>query len=205
MRRQSSRFFKPPSVFALILWVALAGCSSLGQPPAETYDLVVASIPNKKAAGRISKQLLVPAPGASELLSSNKILVREQGDRLTYLPGVQWSGELPKLVQERIAESLEDSGRARAIGRPGEGLAIDYQLIVSIRHFELDIADQKKVRINFFTKVLDETTGRIIAQRNFDYAQAATSDDARAVTRALNVAFAEVSADLVAWTLKVTP
>ena len=43
---------------------------------------------------------------------------------------------MPKVYQAKAIEAFEKSKRAKAVGRPGEGLSIDYQLLTNIRSFE---------------------------------------------------------------------
>jgi hypothetical protein len=49
----------------------------------------------------------------------------------------QWSDTIPKVPQEKIIQSFEASNYVRAVARPIEGLAADYQLLLDLRSFRI--------------------------------------------------------------------
>nr|WP_281409428.1 ABC-type transport auxiliary lipoprotein family protein [Oharaeibacter diazotrophicus] len=179
--------------------LALAGCASLGgaKPPA-IYDI---SAPTDFAGLRTgtARQLLVPLPTAIDALGSARIVVREPVGKLSYYPGATWSDELPSLVQTKLVRAFENSGRAK-VGRPGESLAIDYQVIVDIRAFELDVSQGRSAHVALGVKLLDDRTGKVKATKVFDAVVPAGSDAADAVVRALDAAADRALTDVVVWT-----
>ena len=119
-----------PLMFALVL----AGCSLFRGPPPVTYDLSAPeSIPSLKAG--TTAQIMIPEPRALKALDSERIVVAT-GAKISYCPDAQWPDRLPKVFQAKAIEAFEQSKRARAVGRPGEGLSIDFQLLIDIRSFE---------------------------------------------------------------------
>ena len=63
-----------------------------------------------------------------------------------YLAQSQGSDRLPRMVQLRLLQAFENTGRIGAVGVPGQGLAIDYQLVMEIRRFEIDVAGPATAR-----------------------------------------------------------
>ncbi|WP_204325184.1 ABC-type transport auxiliary lipoprotein family protein, partial [Stenotrophomonas maltophilia] len=71
----------------------------------------------------------VSEPTGLQPFESDRIIVREPGGALSFLGGGQWADRLPRLIQTRLVQSLENSGRLRSVSRPGDKVASDYQLI----------------------------------------------------------------------------
>ena len=191
------------SAAALCLAFALAGCSTLGlantPKPDDIFDLATPTAFDG-AAKRSSAQLLVPLPNASDALASGRIAVRSHGGSISYLPGVSWSDELPPLVQTIMVRAFENSGRVKAVGKPGESLAIDDQVIVDIRAFELDVTGSPMARVTLGVKLLDERTGKVRANRVFDVTRPASSDRPKDAIAAIDQATSAAVADVVVWT-----
>ena len=191
------------SAAALCLAFALAGCSTLGlastPKPDDIYDLA-APTAFDGATKRSSAQLLVPLPSASDALASEQIAVRSRGGSISYLPGVSWSDQLPPLVQTIMVRAFENSGRVKAVGKPGESLAIDDQVIVDIRAFELDVTGSPMARVTLGVKLLDERTGKVRANRVFDVTRPSSSDRPKDAIAALDLATSAAVADVVVWT-----
>lgn len=191
------------SAAALCLAFALAGCSTLGlastPKPDDIYDLA-APTAFDGATKRSSAQLLVPLPSASDALASEQIAVRSRGGSISYLPGVSWSDQLPPLVQTIMVRAFENSGRVKAVGKPGESLAIDDQVIVDIRAFELDVTGSPMARVTLGVKLLDERTGKVRANRVFDVTRPSASDRPKDAIEAIDQATSAAVADVVVWT-----
>jgi cholesterol transport system auxiliary component len=191
------------SAAALCLAFALAGCSTLGlastPKPDDIYDLA-APTAFDGATKRSSAQLLVPLPSASDALASEQIAVRSRGGSISYLPGVSWSDQLPPLVQTIMVRAFENSGRVKAVGKPGESLAIDDQVIVDIRAFELDVTGSPMARVTLGVKLLDERTGKVRANRVFDVTRPSASDRPKDAIAAIDQATSAAVADVVVWT-----
>ena len=187
---------------ALLLALALSGCSLFKGPPPETFELTgPAAIP--KLNSGTAAQILIPEPSALKTLDSERIVVAD-GIRLSYYPDAQWPDRLPRVLQAKAIEAFETSRRAHAVGRPGEGLSIDYQLLTNIRAFEYRIGGNPGyAHVEISVKVMDDRTGRIVATKVFTGDAAVVKDTAEAVVDGVDAALAAVLIDLVRWTLTV--
>jgi cholesterol transport system auxiliary component len=177
----------------------LAGCSFLGaEAGTATYDLTA---PRGITAPRAtSAQVLVPEPVTLRALDTDRIVVRPKPSEVNYLAGAQWSDRLPRLVQSRLVEAFENTGKVKA-GRPGQGLQIDYQVVTEIRAFEYD-ASARKVRVEISAKLMDDHNGRVGAAEIFTGEVDCASDSGSAVTSALDSALTTQLRAIVAWSLK---
>jgi cholesterol transport system auxiliary component len=192
----NSFVFRSKTVLGVSFLAALlAGCSSIGgAEKLNTYDLTG---PEKVSAGpRKGKvQVLVTEPTALKALDSENIVVREGAGQIQYLAGAQWGDRLPKIVQARLIEAFERSGRFGGIGRPGEGLAIDYQIITDIRAFGVQ---DGVAQIEIAAKLLNDRNGVVRGSKVFSASvNAGTGPDA--LVSALDQAFSEVAKELVIW------
>ena len=177
------------AVFASAL---LAGCAAmLPQTPNAIYDLTA---PGDITPPRGDLQILVGKPTAVQALDSNRIAARPSVAEYAYLPGAVWSDTLPNLIQARLMQTLQNSGRVRAAALPGQGLLIDYQLVVDIRAFEFN---GEAGIVEFAVKVMDESNGRVLRSRVFRHAvQVAATDNANVVVAldaAMDAAFLEIT------------
>lgn len=198
--QHSGRRPLPFAVSALAL--ALGACSTLGLGPTIKPDAifdVAAPTTFDGPARRLPVQLLVPLPSTNDALGTARIAVRGGGS-ISYLPGVSWSAQLPALVQTTLIRAFENSGRVKAVGRPGESLAIDDQVIVDVRAFELDVTGAPTARVALGVKLLDDRTGKVRASRVFEATEAASSDRPEAAIRAIDRAASTAVAEVVSWT-----
>jgi cholesterol transport system auxiliary component len=181
-----------------LLLTMLAGCTSLKSAP-ETYDL---SVPSGAGAiaGSSQAQILVPETTALAALNSERIVVMN-GSRVSYYPDAQWTDRLPKVLQTKIIQTFEASKRARAAGRPGEGLSIDYQLLTEVRAFQYDAGGDRSARVEIYAKVLNDRNGRVVAAKLFTASVPVQADSGAAVVNALDAALNQVLIELVTWTL----
>ncbi len=180
---------------------ALAGLLSacaLGRSttPDAIFDL---SAPDNVAAqAGTPAQLLIPVPSASAALDTARIAARPTDSEYAYLPGAVWSDTLPKLLQARLTETFQNTGRVRAAGRPGQSLLINYQVVMDIRAFE--IAGDMAVA-EFHVMILNDRNGRVVARRIVK-ATAPVSDSSNAGSvAALNGAMDEAYGEIVGWVL----
>lgn len=176
----------------------LAGCS-FSAPANDTFAL--STTPLVQGKMRRNLQILIPEPTALKALDSEQVVVRVSAAEIRYLGGAQWSDRLPKMVQAKLVQAFEKSGTLGGVGRPGEGLAIDQQVITNISSFEIltDGGDAGVVEIS--AKILNDRNGTIKAQKSFRAVVASSGQSNQAYIAALDTAFANVTAELVTWAL----
>ncbi|MGD9740618.1 MAG: ABC-type transport auxiliary lipoprotein family protein [Bauldia sp.] len=181
---------------ALALAAALGGCALFPGLPPETFNLSApASVPGR---GSTDAQILVEEPVAIATYDTERIVVRE-GAVLSYYPLVQWADRLPVLIQTLTVETLANTGRARAAGRPGEGLSVDYALLTEVRAFEYD-ALTGTARVDLFVRIMDDRNGRIVATRRFQSQRLVAADSPGGVVTALDLTLQDVLSEVVVWT-----
>jgi len=187
------------SLAALGLAAGLVACAGAG-PPSAFYDLSARATPGEGKA-RLSTQVLIPEPRAIRALDTDSIAVRPSPQTLSYYGSVQWADRLPKLVQVAVVQSLEDSGRVRAVGLPGEGLLINYQIPLEIRAFEIRTDGRPRAVVEIAAKLLNDSNGHVLASRVFTAEAPASSDQVGPGVAALDTALKQVLDELLPWAL----
>ncbi|MBA4799124.1 MAG: membrane integrity-associated transporter subunit PqiC [Rhizobiales bacterium] len=190
------------SVTALVpaLGLGLAACGS--KAVNDTFDLTASVSEIATPASARNRQLLVADPSALKALDSEQILVRVSGAEIQYLSQSQWSDRLTRVVQSKLVEAFENTNRLGGVGKPGQGLAIDYQLITDVRAFEISAEGADRGVVEISAKLLNDRNGTVRAQRVFRAEVPSSGTDNAAYVSALDRAFARVTADIVGWTLQ---
>ncbi len=183
---------------AFLLAAALSACA--GKANNDTYSLSSSPVIEGPSSSR--KQILVPEPTALKALDSDQVVIRLSGSEIQYLAKSQWSDRLPKMVQAKLVQAFENTGKIGGVGKPGEGLAIDYQVITEIRSFEISTAGADTAVVEIFAKILNDRNGTVGAQKAFRVTVPVRGSGAPAFVAALDGAFAQVAGEIVGWTLK---
>lgn len=187
------------SVAAAALLFALAGCAVLGAKPAplDTFEL---SAPSVEMRGHSRRQILIAQPSALKALDSQNIVIRPSDQSIQFLKGAQWADRLPLIVQARLAETFQRSGSFAGVGKPGEGLAIDYQIIVEVRSFEVRVNGGEHADVDLFVRILNDRNGEVRASKSFTASAPVSGSGNAAYVGALDSAFGEAAKDIVRWT-----
>ena len=179
----------------------LPGCALLGggTEPLDTYVLT-APIAVSAGTARARTQILVGEPTALKALDGENIVIKPSAGSIQYLKGAQWADRLPRVVQSRLAEAFQSSGRFAGVGKPGEGLAIDYQVIVEIRSFEVRLDGGSRAEVELMVRILNDRNGVVRASRVFNAMAPVSSGANDAFVASLDAAFARAASEIVAWT-----
>lgn len=179
----------------------LSGCASLlvSQPaPIDTFALTAPEIDPSSRSSR--RQLLIAEPQALQALDSQNVVVRTAPAEIQFLAGAQWSDRVPALVQARLVEGFEKAGRFGGVGRPGQGLAIDYQILTDIRDLAIiDTAGSRSARVEIAVSILDDRNGTVRRQQTFEASEPVAGSANIDHIRALDAAFGRVGADIIRW------
>lgn len=182
------------AVAGLALLAALGGCGGGATPL--TFDL--AALPGQPRTVGAARSLVVSEPVGLQPMEADRIIVRERGGSLSFLGGGQWADRLPRLIQTRIIQSLENSGRLRSVSRPGDKIPSEYLLVSEIRAFDIDAGSGEAV-VDLSAKLIAEGTGRVVNARVFTARVPVPKVDAQTAATGLDAALGQVLGDLVRW------
>jgi cholesterol transport system auxiliary component len=185
-----------PALATGLLCLGLFGCAlAAGSRPPTTYDLVA---PRSFAgAPRPAQwQLVVYEPTAVHALETDRLMVRPSADQVSYYKGIAWSDRLPRLVQARMIETFQNSGAVKAVSATSG----QYALATELRAFQIDVSSGRPAaEIDLFARLINASTGKVVATKGFSARVAATSDSPADSIAALNQAFTEVLQDTTTW------
>lgn len=171
-----------------------------GPAPLDTYDLTLSTV-EANGPRRGGTQVLVAEPTALKVLDGENIVIRPSAASIEFLAGAQWADRLPRIVQARLVEALGSTGRLGGVGKPGEGLAIDYQIATQIRAFEIRIDGADRAVVELYVKIINDRNGVVRTAKRFEATFPVTGSGNDAFVAALDSAFAIAARDIVAWTL----
>ena len=177
----------------------LPGCFGSGASK-DTFGL--SASPEVTGPMARNRQILITEPTALKALDSEQVVIRLSGVEIQYLSKARWGDRLPKLVQAKLVEAFENTGRLGGVGKPGEGLAIDFQVVADIRAFQIETNGGTHANIEIFVKLLNDRNGTVRAQQVFRASVPVDGSDNRDYVAGLDRAFAQVSSEIVSWTLK---
>ncbi|NDV85210.1 ABC transporter [Aurantimonas aggregata] len=184
----------------LLAFLAASLSSCLSSPPPATFEISAPAMV-QNVAGQSRAQILIPEPTAIKTLDSERIVVKPTPFSVQYLAGSQWSDRLPRMVQLRLLQAFENTGRIGAVGVPGQGLAIDYQMVMELRKFEIEAVGPTRAVIEISVKALNDRNGSVLRTQVFAVQAPVTGTANADYVAALDRAFEQISAEIVRWTL----
>ena len=188
------------TIAALLLALSVSACAS--SKKLDTFDLSSAS-PDVSTPKKQGRQILIAAPSALKALDGENIVVRSGPNSISFLKGAQWADRLPNIVQSRLVQAFESTGRLGGVGRPGEGLAIDYQVISDIRTFNINVSSGRIAIVEIAIKILNDKNGTVRSSRVFRATSPVNGEGNASYIAALDRAFDSAASDIVTWTLSV--
>ena len=129
-------------------------------------------------------------------LETDRLMVRPRADQVSYYKGIAWSDRLPRLVQARMIETVQNSGAVKAVSSS----VGQYALVTDLRAFQIDVSSGKAyAEIEIFAKLVNTSTGKVTATKGLSARVPATTDSPTDAIAAMNQAFTEVLQDTTTW------
>lgn len=192
---------------ALALAVALlslTGCGVLPKREPIALYRPEAQVATDPAWPQANWQLRIARPYADDAHDSGRILVRPQPGELQVYKGAAWTQPAPDLVLDTLLRAFGDSGRVAGVGRRGEGVSADYELLLDLRRFEADYVDGARptARIALGARLVRNDDDRVVASRVFEADAPADGTAIPEVDRAFAQGLGTVTTQLIGWTLE---
>lgn len=181
-------------VTAALTGACIGACSPSSAPT--TFDLTAPRINGRASA--VPAQVVVAEPVAIQTFEAERIIAKDPAGSVSFLSGGQWADRLPRLIQARLIQTLENSSSVRAVSRPGDRVSADYLLNTEIRAFEVATGTGEAV-VEISAKLVEDRSGRIAAARVFSARVPVQGVDAANAARGLDRALSTVLLDIVRW------
>lgn len=169
------------------------------EKPKPVYDLTV-SIPSSPV---LHGQIAVAEPTAVVALDTQRILSRSSDGQLSQVGDAQWSDAVPKLIQAKIMESLENAGMQTTMAEP-MGATTGNQLVLDLRNFALTGGAPPTADVAFAAKIVT-ADGRVTGMQVFHASVPTTGEDTSAIVAAFDKAFSQTVANLITWMAGLAP
>lgn len=189
-----------------LLSLSLASCAlpdiGSGPPP----DLYVLSPKSTFPDGlpTVDWQLVVEEPSTAKGIDTDRIAIAPHPLEVKYLAGSRWADRAPRMIQQLLIQSFENSEKIVSVGRQSIGLRSDFVLKTELREFQAektpDGGTQVRVRVNL--KLVRQAVGMIVASESFESIKPAASEKVPDIVQSFDDAVGAVFKRAVAWTLK---
>jgi cholesterol transport system auxiliary component len=188
--------------------IVLGGCELIkaAEEPSDLYTLTPKSTfdPGLPA---VYWQLAVEVPAASANLNTSRIAIAHTPTYSDYYAKTGWTDRAPLMVQTRIVDSFENSGKIVAVARESIAIKANYVMQTDLRNFEAMYFYQGTpiAHVRIVAKLVRMPDRQIIGVATFERCVRARADKIPKVVEAFDQALGAVIKALVAWTLRTPP
>ncbi|MGH6888884.1 MAG: ABC-type transport auxiliary lipoprotein family protein [Rhizomicrobium sp.] len=186
---------------------ALGGCSNLiGPLPAPQIYRLEPLLPAASVGAPVSWQLAIERPEALHALDTERIAL-SRGAAMDYYADAEWNDTVPRLVQSLLVQAFGQGGRIAGVAPESEGLRADYLLATAIRDFEAQYDSENGAPtavVAIAAKLLD-ARGKVLSSLEARGTARAARNSVPDVVTAFDEALGAALAQIVVWTLKVSP
>ena len=140
--------------------------------------------------------LVVADPTTVASLDTQRLIVKTAQGQFSP-QAVQWPDTIPKLVQKRVLQSLDNAGYRFASG-PNDIATPDVQLLIDIGAFQIAEAQPPIAEVTFAVKLLG-FDGKVIKRGVIEGRAPAASTEPEPAVASMNQAFARAMEALLNW------
>lgn len=144
--------------------------------------------------------LIVNTPRAAAGFDTAHIVYRRQAHEIEYFAANQWVDTPSQMLAPLIARAIERTAAYRAVVRAPSAVAGELRLDTELIRLQQEFATSpSRVRLTLHAVLIDTTTRRVVAWREFDASVPAPSDDPHGGVAATQQAVQRVLAELAAF------
>lgn len=206
-----------PKIFYLLTLAAVlnsAGCASSFLPkpidPPNVFNLTSSTLPaQSKLATRnggpptigpssTGPTLIISAPHAVGGLNSTHMIYVPRANELAFFAQSQWADTPSAMLMPLIARAVQATGAFKAVLNTPTGALSQFRMDTELVRLEQNfLVKPSQVRFEMRAVIMDTTTRKVIAHREFSANVAAQSDDAYggviATQQAVQLVLAEIA------------
>ena len=161
------------------------GCDALRptttpQPSFYTLDRARDAAPpaNRPTATAAAPTLIINPPHAAAGFDSQRIIYVREAHKLEYFVHSKWVDPPARMLAPLLAAAVENTGAFRAVVLTPSAAAGDLRLDTEVVRLQHEFQTRpSRVRFTLRAYIVDNTTRRVLAWREFDETAAAASDD----------------------------
>lgn len=181
----------------------LAACAlvNAGGGPAPQFFTLTAAHPAATNAETASP-ITVDEFSAPAAIDTARIVRQSSANEIAYYAGARWADRAPRMIQNLTVETLENSGRFRAVSAQGAGLRADYELMGDIRRFAAvpsEDGGRDLVRVDVLVRLVRADERTLVASKPFSASVVADGGGIRPIVSAYDAALREVLDGIAVW------
>lgn len=182
------------------LW--LSACSILPEPELlSVYQLPGPQMQPLAAAQKLPA-LRINTPQSGFALSTPRILVQPEGNRLSSYKGARWTDPVPFLLREHLAKAFSQQGLASNISTDEHALHADVHLGSDLQQFLVRYEGSQPVAvIELDVRLINPNSRETLAARSFKVEQTFDNPQVPGVVVAFKLAADELVAQVISWTI----
>ena len=188
------------AAISALLAMFIAGCSALQPPQMESPALyLLEARPAAPAKGpQRDLVLTVNPPSARPGFDTPQIAYVRQAHKLDYYVKNRWADTPSRMLAPLLAQALEQAGSFRAVVRTANPVPADLRLDTELIRLQHDFtAHPSRVELTLRAQLYDVKGRKVLAVREFNAAESATSEDAYGGVVAANRALERVLEQLI--------
>lgn len=193
------------TALVLVPALALSACGSLLGPteaPPQIYILNPQFGPVNNAPAT-AWQIAVPGPNVPDALDTKRIAL-QRGQVMDYYANAAWTDQTGDLVQDRLVEALEKSGKVKAVGPTSGGVRADLLVMTEVRDFSAHYSSENgapTVVVDIVAMLITSNHHDVVATFDARREAQTSANSIPAVVQAFNQAAGQAIQDIVGWTL----
>lgn len=186
---------------ALAAAALLSACSGMQPAPDVVNTYVLDARPAAAAQGaKRDLVIAVSAPRARPGFDTPQIAYVRRSHEVEYFAKSRWADTPPGMLGPLVAQVLEQAGSFRAVVRASSTAAADVRLDLEVVRLLQDFATRPStVRLTLHAQLVEVATRRVLATREFDEIEQASTDDAYGGVIAANRALGRLLGRLAAF------
>ncbi len=179
-------------IFASTAALVLSGCLSVLPDPDPANSIYRLNSNLEKVDFQATAPIVrIETPSADRLVSTRRIVVSPDANRLAVAGGAEWSDSLPKLIQKSLVDNLASRPEVTGV-IPRVGAKSDYRVHINVENFEarFDNGPQSApLIIVAYTATFAEAGSReLLGTRQFKSTQRASNFAIPNIVNAMNTA-----------------
>lgn len=186
-------------LLSLSIVLLAGGCSPL-QPlksaGMRSYALEAQFAPAATASGELT--LLVNTPGARSGYDSTRMIYLQKAHEIDYYTENQWVDNPARMLAPLLVQALESTAKYRAVVTTRSAVTADLRLDTEIVRLQQEFFSRpSQVHLTLRVQLTDMRSKSVLAAREFDVTETATSDDpyggVLAANRAVKTALQQIA------------
>jgi cholesterol transport system auxiliary component len=177
-------------VFRILTTILLlAGCTGLPAPQTTSLTIYILEAQRAAKPAQIKRNLVlaISEPEARPGFDTTQITYVQQPHELNYFATSQWADTPAHMLGPLLVQTMEQTGSFRAVVQPPDAIPADVRLETELVRLWQNFSTQpSQVQLTLRAQLIDVRGQRVLAIKQFDETEAATSENAYGGVMATN-------------------